>query len=342
MLIDSVLLRIEDSELPRLEMPPPHPRPRRPSAPVPPHQDHPTPLLRLEIQDLSTAGAHSFLASIEAASVLEDAVHAVTDLLYPGQYHEARPGTRSVTLVLHSFGGVAYTHGKALDDDHKEIHLSTDYIDSIKPNRLKSEIKGVIVHEMVHCWQWNGCGKAPGGLIEGIADWVRLRADLSPPHWKRTIGDRWDAGYQSTAWFLDWLEDKYGPGTVPRLNRMLKDIEYDEKKYWRDRCGLHKNVQELWKEYERWLEGEGKVEKDGSENQEDGGTTEGASGATENDIAATSEKVGSEKGEKGNGEGAEYGKYHNEPQKAESELDNGWTELSSGEDDLQRRDSEIA
>lgn len=42
-----------------------------------------------------------------------------------------------------------------------------------------------MVHEMVHCWQRNAHGTAPGGLIEGIADWVRLKAGLVPPHWKR-------------------------------------------------------------------------------------------------------------------------------------------------------------
>jgi hypothetical protein len=242
-------------------MPPPHPRPEKPSAPTSPHQGYPSPLLRLEIQDLSETGARNFLSSVNAADALDDAVHSVLDLLYPVKYRGSWPGTRSVTLVLRPMAGVAYTCGKAIDDDHKEIHFSTGYISSIKPELLKREITGVVVHEMVHCWQWNGCGSAPGGLIEGIADWVRLKADLSPPHWKRTAGDSWDAGYQNTAWFLDWLEDNYGPGTVPLINHMLKDFEYDEKKYWRDRCGFSKSVQELWKEYKRWLaeEYEGKM-----------------------------------------------------------------------------------
>ncbi|CAI0445498.1 unnamed protein product [Linum tenue] len=37
---------------------------------------------------------------------------------------------------------------------------------------------------MTHVWQWLGGGQgdiAPGGLIEGIADFVRLRAGLAPP-----------------------------------------------------------------------------------------------------------------------------------------------------------------
>jgi Peptidase of plants and bacteria len=290
-------------------MPPPHWRPEKPSAPTPPHRDYPSPLLRLEIQDLSDTGARSFLNSVNAADVLVDAVHSVLDLLYPGKYRGSWPATRSVTLVLRFMPGVAYTCGKAIDDDHKEIHFSTNYISSIKPELLKPEITGVIVHEMVHCWQWNGCGSAPGGLIEGIADWVRLKADLSPPHWKRTAGDSWDAGYQNTAWFLDWLEDKYGPRTVPLLNHMLKDIEYNEKKYWRDQCGFNQSVQELWRQYKRWLseEHEGKMLYEGDEipDQELGREAESAiEGAEkvsteigEEDSTETGGKDKSEKGE---------------------------------------------
>ena len=46
----------------------------------------------------------------------------------------------------------------------------------------------------MHCWQYNGLGTCPGGLIEGIADYVRLKDDLAPPHWTRG-GKHWDEGY---------------------------------------------------------------------------------------------------------------------------------------------------
>lgn len=46
----------------------------------------------------------------------------------------------------------------------------------------------------VHCWQYNGKRTCPGGLVEGIADFVRLRDGLSPPHWKKG-GTNWDEGY---------------------------------------------------------------------------------------------------------------------------------------------------
>jgi hypothetical protein len=61
--------------------------------------------------------------------------------------------------------GVAHAFGSKT---HKEIHLSLDHIVNCK-HRAADEIRGVVTHEMVHCFQYDGNGKAPGGLIEGIA-----------------------------------------------------------------------------------------------------------------------------------------------------------------------------
>ena len=308
-------------------MPTPHPRPGDPPMlPIPlPHDDLPTPVLRLKIQDLSHPGSRSFLSTVNAAALLEDAVRTVLDLLYPAPYRKLWPGTRSVTLILRAMDGVAYTRGKEIDDDHKEIHLSCNYVKSIKPELLESEITGVIVHEMVHCWQWNGCGSAPGGLIEGIADWVRLKAGLAPPHWKRKAGDNWDAGYQITAWFLDWLGDSYGAGTVPLLNFLLKDVEYDEKGFWGDRCGFHKTVQELWGDYKKWLADKDQIKKVNEEvknDDEEGGCSKSDSQNIEKD-----EKRGQVKEKDDDGSNGD---------RAENEIDNDWTEIESRESGAQR------
>jgi hypothetical protein len=180
------------------------------------------------------------------------------------------PATRSVTLILRDFGGVAYTTGTELDDDHKEIHFSLPYIGSTVTDNSDpiSELKGVLTHELVHCYQhtmppeeddepslqllstktekeeFHSDGSdvqqhlqqatatmavryPPGGLIEGIADFVRLKAGLVPGHWKRpsSAEDRpgkWDEGYEHTAFFLAWLEDVYiGEGAIGMLNDRL-------------------------------------------------------------------------------------------------------------------------
>ena len=230
--------------------------------PQPPHKpNHPNPLLRLQINDLSSPGAQRFLNNIPAGSILQSAVTHVLSLLYPTS--TSWLPTRSVTLILESLHGVAYTTGMSLDNDHKEIHLSTDYIASIAPERIADEITGVVVHEMVHCWQHNGRGTCPGGLIEGIADWVRLRAEYAPPHWKQVAEGEWDQGYQVTGYFLQWLEEKRGKGSVSKINEALRETEYQEEDFWTDLFG--KKVGALWEEYAEYLR---KKESRGTEQEQ--------------------------------------------------------------------------
>lgn len=223
------------------------PAPRSETVSRKPHPTAPRALLRLEFRDLAEQGAKDFLQchGFDCGTVLQEAVNGVLNLLYSSHSHI--PPTRSVTLILRSMPGVAYTTGKDLDDDHKEIHFSTDYIAGIPKERRKDEMLGVIRHEMVHCWQWNAYGTAPGGLVEGIADWVRLKSDFVPPHWKREVDGDWDAGYQHTGYFLDYLEERFGEGSVMGVNGALRDAKYDEEKFWKSLFGH--DVAHLWKEY---------------------------------------------------------------------------------------------
>jgi hypothetical protein len=230
----------------------------------------PTPLLRLELRDLSLEGTTRFLQHVHGYEDLEEQVQNVLNLLYgtPEENTEAqkgsnkRPGTRSVTVILHEFAGVAYTIGSDLDEDHKKLHISTSYIQS-RQGDVRHELLGVLCHELVHCFQWSAKG-TPGGLIEGIADWVRLRAGLGAKHWQQEASGKWDAGYEHTGYFLDWLEGKYGAGTVRKINACLRDGKYDEEKLFKQCCD-GKPVGRLWERYKEELE-----KRDGMAKEDDG------------------------------------------------------------------------
>lgn len=207
---------------------------------------------RLRVQDLDHPGAEVFFANNNPTEALSKAIEAVLSTLYePTELNKDIPPTRSITLILRSMDGIAYTTGSSKDDDHKEIHLSLDYLHDVskrlrQPGQSSAEIQGVLVHEMVHCWQWNGLGSAPGGLIEGVADFVRLKAGLSPPQWKRG-GEKWDAGYQVTAYFLEWIESEVGTNSVKKINQALQGEKYEEQVFWKRFFG--KNVEDMWEEY---------------------------------------------------------------------------------------------
>ena len=230
----------------------PHPKPTLPKS-----------KLRLICQDLDHEGASIFFTNNNPSTSLSKAVDSVLSALYkPTKTNDHIPPTRSVTVTLRSMGGVAYTTGSDIDYDHKEIHFSLDYIKSIKTERHKEEIQGVLVHEMVHCWQWNGQGTAPGGLIEGIADFVRLKAGLNPPHWKKENAGKWDAGYQHTGYFLEWIEDGWGDGSVRKINNALKDEKYGDGKLWKQLFGME--VDDMWDEYAKKLPKPKPKEKEGN------------------------------------------------------------------------------
>jgi hypothetical protein len=59
---------------------------------------------------------------------------------------------------------------------------------------------------------------------------------LAPPHWNPSPhGKSWDAGYETTAYFLDFVDEKIYPGFVACVNewigqQRMKDGWYDEKK----------------------------------------------------------------------------------------------------------------
>ncbi|XP_075672745.1 uncharacterized protein LOC142642288 [Castanea sativa] len=127
-----------------------------------------------------------------------------------------RKNVPKVSLFIDDRDGVAFT-------SNNEIHVSARYINGYSGN-VKPEITGVLYHESTHIWQWNGNGRStPGGLIEGIADYLRLKAGYAPSHWvKPGQGDRWDQGYDVTARFLDYCNGLRN-GFVAELNKKLRN-----------------------------------------------------------------------------------------------------------------------
>ncbi|XP_021753420.1 uncharacterized protein LOC110718817 [Chenopodium quinoa] len=173
-----------------------------------------------------------------ARQTLASATDFIWQTFHQNTDADRKQGIDQVSLtIVPSLNVVAQT-------SNNEIQFSAQYLGSYSGD-VKTEFTGVIYHEMTHVWQWNGNGQANGGLIEGIADYVRLKAGYIANGWAQPGGgNRWDEGYSTTARFLDYCESLIG-GFVAQLNLKMKDGYSDS--FFEDMLG--KSVDQLWSDY---------------------------------------------------------------------------------------------
>ncbi|KAI3986969.1 hypothetical protein MKX01_039904 [Papaver californicum] len=132
-----------------------------------------------------------------------------------------RKNVQSIKMFVRPISPVAYATST------NEIHVNSDYIARYSGD-VRTEITGVLYHEATHIWQWSV--NANGGLIEGIADFVRLKANYAPSHWvKPGAGNKWDQGYDVTV----------------HLNKKMRTGYSDN--YFFELLG--KTVDQLWSDY---------------------------------------------------------------------------------------------
>jgi len=115
------------------------------------------PAIHLRIHPITDEGAEVFTKNVpDIGSVLKDSVRACWKFLYNDEKHLFPTNVRSITIFIRPMDGVAYTTGNWMDGDCKEIHFNSNYIRNLSSERVRDEIRGVLVHEMVHVWQHNG------------------------------------------------------------------------------------------------------------------------------------------------------------------------------------------
>jgi hypothetical protein len=211
-------------------------------------------------------GSILFCSTIkDPIAISRDFSYRIIALLYgtPQNHHPSY--ISKITIILSDMPGVAHMISENGSARKKEIHVSVNHIcETYARNNndvagLGGEIRGVLIHELTHAWQYfeqvclpssahndHRHERAPGGVTEGIADFIRLRSGMAPSHWKKSKG-RWDGGYDCTAHFLAWVEDtKREVGFVRKLNYAIGKSGWDVRCV-DDICGV--GVEALWKEY---------------------------------------------------------------------------------------------
>ncbi|EOA33041.1 hypothetical protein CARUB_v10016373mg [Capsella rubella] len=185
-------------------------------------------------------GGKIFREQIGGASYGEQAMRSATDFtwrLFQQDNPSDRRDTPMITLIMENSKDLAYS-------SQDKIHYNAGALVN-DGGDVKRGFTGVIYHEVVHSWQWNGANLAPVGLIEGIADFVRLKAGYAASHWVSPGGgDRWDQGYDVTMRFLDYCNELRN-GFVAELNKKMRTGYNDG--FFVDLLG--KDVNQLWTEY---------------------------------------------------------------------------------------------
>ena len=122
-----------------------------------------------------------------------------------------------------------------------------------EPEDARFAFLGVLIHETTHLYQFDAGG---GGLVEGLADFVRIRAGHHRMN-RRVAGGAWTEPYTTSGFFFSWLA---GPGGLQRdgreradpdigwaINVAMRGSEFREQVFM-ERLGA--DVDTLWPEYQ--------------------------------------------------------------------------------------------
>ncbi|WP_186176552.1 discoidin domain-containing protein [Vibrio jasicida] len=172
------------------------------------------------------------------------------------------PYVSNLKITIHPFSnpncdGVAYKSGGI---NSTNIYINSCFLESLPSEKVEAEIKGILVHELVHAYQ-NSNFEQGSGTLEGVADAVRYLTEFKSLEEKRTLGGDHNSSYDLGAFWIDWLRHKL------LANGDQRDFLYELNKYAGSPSGFNwqnditdffsNTVDELWREYQTCLHDNG-------------------------------------------------------------------------------------
>ncbi|MBN6150713.1 Basic Secretory protein [Xanthomonas sp. AmX2] len=173
--------------------------------------------------------------------ILETFFHA-----YPrerAEFNAAAP-TRAIITIDPGYDGIAYVDS----DEWARMTINPAWL-AKHPGDTD-----LVAHEAMHIVQGYpdyGNDKAPGWLVEGIADYARDRygVDNAAGGWKLPSevkeNHNYDSGYRVSGAFLKWSDARH-PGLVKRLDAALRSGTYTAR-LWNELTG--QDVAAVWARY---------------------------------------------------------------------------------------------
>ena len=189
---------------------------------------------------IDTAAAPEMADYAAKLAAVGSAYYGTIVALLPGD-HFVPPHKVWLTFRRDKKPFIAYTMS-----DH--IYCDPDYY-SKNPNDV-----GSIVHELTHVVQAYKLRPPPSWITEGVADWVRWY-HFEPPNHRPHPAQKYaeyDASYQRTAAFLQWVSLMYDSAFVAKLNAACRAGHYHVS-IWQELTG--KPVETLGAEWKQSLAG---------------------------------------------------------------------------------------
>jgi hypothetical protein len=175
--------------------------------------------------------------------LLWEAAHDACRLLY--RSGSEVKSVSDITLIVEDYAGIASSSGTTLRLSSN--YLQTQYERGVD---LPREVAGILHFTTSLIYQYNGSDTAPGWLMTGIADFVRLESGLIDRA-ERAKGGSYSGSSQTTAFFLDYLTTR-NANVVYQLNLRLAPGEpaYDDDIFVQLLDG---DLDTLWAQYQATL-----------------------------------------------------------------------------------------
>jgi hypothetical protein len=209
-----------------------------------------TPGFDLEMLDMDPARQALFLDAVggDPEALVQDIGRKVCRILY--REAEEVPDSTHLTLrIEYAVGDVAWKAGDGADIT---VMISTDHLQNLANQGadMATEVIGILFHEMAHMYQHDDDdgGGVDGGLIEGIADFVRIEAGYTPTGAEPSGDGNWNDGYTHTGFFLLWIEEQH----TDFLYALNLSMSSEDGKTWTLQSFVDitgKTVEQLWDEY---------------------------------------------------------------------------------------------
>jgi hypothetical protein len=202
-----------------------------------------TPAVTFENRDTTSKGTLFADNVPDPPRFVREAAHDACRLLY-------RTGSEvkvvsDITLIVEDYAGIASTSGTTLRLSSR--YLQAQYDGGID---LPREVAGILHFTTSLVYQYNGGDTAPGWLMTGIADFVRLESGLIDRA-QRSKGGSYSSSSQTTAFFLDYLTTR-NPSVVHQLNLRLAPGEpaYEDDVFVQL---MGTDLATLWEQYQATL-----------------------------------------------------------------------------------------